>query len=152
MHQAPFAHDASATANDTAKAFVGQMYIVAADTRMNGKIIHSLLTLLDQCIAVKFPSKVFYFAVHLLQCLIDGHGAHRYRAVADNPFTRFVNVFSGGKVHQRISSPFTAPYGFFHFLVDAGSGGGVTDVRIDFHKEITADDHRFRFRMIDVGG
>ena len=152
VHQTPFAHDASATAYDTAKTFVGQMHIMATDTRMNGKIIHSLLTLLDQGIAVKFPSEVFYLTVHFLQCLIDGHGAYRYRAVTDNPFARFVNIFSGGKIHKCISTPFTTPYGFFYFLVDTGSSGRVTDVRINLHKEITADNHWFRFRMIDVGG
>ena len=118
---------------------------------MDGEVVHSLLALLDEGVAVDFPCQVFYLAVHLLQCLVDGHGAHRYRTVAHNPFACLVDVGTRRQVHQRVAAPFAAPHGLVHFLVDARRGGRVADVGIDFHQEVATDDHRFRFRVVDVG-
>ena len=95
VYQAPFAHDASAAAYDTAQTFIRQVYVVAADTRVYGEVVHALLALFNQSIPIEFPSELLYFAVHLFQCLIDGHRAYGNRAVSDNPFARFVDVFSG---------------------------------------------------------
>lgn len=102
--------------------------------------------------AEEFPREVFRFSIYFLHGLIHGYGAYGNRTVAHNPFARFMYVLSRGKVHQRVASPFATPYAFFHFLVDAGSGGRVADVGIDFHQEVSPDNHRLRLRMIDVGG
>ena len=109
VHQAPFAHDAAATAHDAAQPFLGQMHIVAAYAGMDGEVVHSLLALFNQGVAVDFPGEVFHLAVHFLQCLVDGDSAHGNGTVADNPFARFVDILSGGEVHQRVAAPFTAP-------------------------------------------
>ena len=61
---------------------------------MNRKIIYSLFALFDQCVPIDFPVKVFHYAIHFLKCLIDRYSAYRYRAVADDPFTCLMNIFS----------------------------------------------------------
>ena len=38
-----------------------------------------------------------------------------------------------------------------HLFLDAGGDGGVADVGVDLHQEVASDDHRLRFRVIDVG-
>ena len=47
VHQAPFAHDAASAAYDATQTFVGQMYILAAYSGMDGKVVHSLFALFD---------------------------------------------------------------------------------------------------------
>ena len=94
VHQAPFTHDAPAAGYDSAKPLFRQVHIVPADSRMNGEVVHSLLALFYQCVAIQFPGQVLYFAVYLFQCLIDGYRTHRNRAVAYDPFPCFVYVFS----------------------------------------------------------
>ena len=98
------------------------MYVVKADTCVDGEIIHSLLALFNQGVFVNLPTEVFYFSVDLFQGLINRHRTHRYRTVAHNPFTRFVDVVARRQVHQRIASPLAAPYGLVHLFVNAGSG------------------------------
>ena len=95
VHQTPFAHDASSTADNAAQTFIGKMNIMTADTCMNRKIIHALFALFNQGIAVELPREVFHFAVHFLQCLINGNRTYGNRTVADNPFAGFVDIFSG---------------------------------------------------------
>ena len=122
-----------------------------ADARMDGEVVHSLLTLLDQRVAIQFPGQVLYLSVYLFQSLVDRYGPHRNGTVADDPFPRFVYVLSGRKIHQCVSSPFTAPHCFLHLFVYARGSGGVADVGIDFHQEVAAYNHRFGFGMVDVG-
>ena len=152
MHQAPFAHDASATAHDAAQPFVGQMHIVAADACMDGEVIHSLLALFNQGVAVDFPGEVFHLCRSpFSKCLVDRDSAHGNGTVADNPFARFVDVLARGEVHQRVAAPFAAPQCFLYLFFDARGGGGVSDIGIDLHQEVAADNHRLCFGMVDVG-
>ena len=95
VHQTPFAHDASAATHDAAQTLVGQVYVVAADTSVYGEVVHALFALFNQGIAVELPREVFHFAVHFLQCLINGNRTYGNRTVADNPFAGFVDIFSG---------------------------------------------------------
>ncbi len=152
VYQAPFAHDAAAAAYDAAETLVGEVYVVAADAGVDGEVVHALLTLFDECVAVDFPTQVFHLAIHLLQCLVDGHGAYGYGTVAHNPFPRLVDVVARGEVHQRVAAPLARPHGLVHLLLDAGGGGGVADVGVDLHGEVAADNHRFALWVVDVGG
>ena len=40
----------------------------------------------------------------------------------------------------------------FEFVVNFRSGGGISDVRIDFAEEGDADAHRFEIAVVNVGG
>src|SRR6187402_919013 len=63
-----------------------------------------------------------------------------------------MNIFSGAEIHDGICTPAAGPYSFFHFFFNTGANGRVTDVGIYFYEEVTADDHWFTFRMIDIRG
>ena len=117
--ETPLAHDTSAAAYDTAEACVGEVYVVQTDSGMDSEVVHSLLTLLDERVAVYFPAEVFHLAVHLLQCLIDRHGAYRYRTVSENPLSCLVDIVSGREVHHGVAAPFARPYRLVHLFLDA---------------------------------
>ena len=105
----------------------------------------------NQGVAVDFPGEVLHLAVHFLQCLVDGDSTYRNGTVTDNPFARFVDILPGGEVHQRVASPFTTPQSLFHLFFNAGGGGGVSDIGIYLHQEVTSYNHRLCFGMVDVG-
>ena len=92
VDKTPLAHDTTSAAYDTTQAFVGEMNVVATDSGMDGKVIHTLFALLNQRIFIDFPRQVFHFAVHFFKCLVDRYSSYRHGAVAYNPFARFVNV------------------------------------------------------------
>ena len=151
MYEAPFTHNTSSTADNAAQAIIGKMNIMTANPCMDGKVIDPLFTLFNQCVPVDFPGEVFHYAIHFFKCLINRNSAYWYGTITDNPFTCFMDVFSCGKIHQRVSTPFAAPQCFLHFFINAGGSSRISDVRIDFYKEVTSDNHRFSFRVVDVG-
>ena len=73
------------------------MDIAKPHTGVDGEVIDALLALLDQRVFVALPVELHRIAVHLLQRLIDRHRADRDGCVADDPFTRGVNVAASGK-------------------------------------------------------
>ena len=152
VQQAPLTHNATATTHDTAQSAISQVHVVATDASMDGKVIHTLLALFYEGIAIHLPREVLNLAIHLFQSLIDGHGAYGYRTVTQDPLAGFVNVVTCREVHQRIATPLARPYGFIHLLIDAGCGGRVTDVGIDFHRKVASDNHRLALGVMDVSG
>ena len=118
---------------------------------MDGEIIDALFGLFDQRVAIDFPGEIFGDAVHLFQRLVDRHGADRYGAVAQDPFAGVVDVAAGGQVHDVVRTPAGGPDHLFDFFRHGGRDGGVADVGVDLHQEIAADDHRFGFRVVDIG-
>ena len=61
-----------------------------------------------------------------------------------------MDIFAGER-SITVSAPHARPTHFLDFLFDRGSHGAVADVGVDLYQEITADRHRFGFRMIDIG-
>ena len=118
---------------------------------VDGEIIHPLLRLFDEGVAVNFPGEFLGLAADLFQRLINRHGADGHGRVAENPFARGVDVLAGGQVHDGVRAPLGGPAHFLNFLLDARRDGGVADVGVDFHEEIAPDDHRLELGMIDVG-
>ena len=59
-------------------------------------------------------------------------------------------VFPGRQVHDRVGTPAKGPYGFFHFLGNRRGDGGVSDIGVDLHEEVTSDNHRLALRVVDV--
>ena len=151
MGEAPLGHDRAAARDDA-----GHPRAVCGTKRSNtagvdGEVIHALFGLLDEGVAEDFPSEVFDASVDLFEGLIDRHGADRDRGIADDPLAGGVDVLAGGQVHDRVGAPLGGPAHLFDLLVDGGSHRRVADVGVDFHQEVAADDHRFGFRMVDVG-
>ena len=121
------------------------------DGGVDGKVIDALLGLLDEGVAVEFPSEAFDLAVHFFKCLIDGDGSDGDGRITNDPLAGGVDVFSGGKVHHGVGTPLGGPSHFFDFFIDGRGDGGVADVGVDFHEEIPPDDHGLDFWMVDVG-
>ena len=95
------------------------MYVLETYSAVNREIVNSLLALLYKCVAEQFPRKFLGMPLDFLHSLIHRYGAYRHRTVAYYPLTCFVDVCSCRQVHQRVASPLTAPYSFFHFLLYA---------------------------------
>ena len=119
---------------------------------MNREVVDALLRLFDERFAENFPRNFIALAADFFERLINRHRADGNGAVAQNPLARGVNVFSRGKIHERVAAPTAGPTHFVHFFFDAGRDRGVPDVRVDFHEKISSDNHRFGFRVIDVCG
>jgi hypothetical protein len=78
---------------------------------VNSEVINALLCLLDKGVSHHFPVEVFSDAVYFFKRLINWN-----RAVTYNPFTRFVNVSTSSKVHDRITAPASCPNQLFYFF------------------------------------
>src|SRR5713101_5798980 len=118
---------------------------------MDGEVVHALLALLDQRVAVDLPVQLLDLAADLFQRLVDGHSADWYRRVADDPLARGVDVLAGRQVHHRIAAPADGPRHLLDFLIDRRGHGRVADVGVDLHQEVAADDHRLALGVVDVG-
>ena len=151
VRQAPLGHDRPAARDDAGHAAGGQRHVTQQHAGVDGEVVHALLGLFDERVAEEFPAELFGAAVHLLQHLVDRHGADRHRGVADDPLAGFVDVPAGGQVHHRVRAPADRPDQLLHLLGDARGHRGVADVGIDLGQEVAADDHRLAFRMVDVG-
>ena len=71
------------------------MDVVAAYAAVDGEIVDALLALLDERVAIEFPTQVLGAAVDLLHRLVHRHGAYGDGAVPYDPFARLVDIFSG---------------------------------------------------------
>ena len=59
---------------------------------MHREVIDTLLALLDERVAIDLPREVLWATANFLERLVDRHCADRNGGVADDPFTRRVNV------------------------------------------------------------
>jgi len=152
MRKAPLRHDGPAARHDAGYSLCRERHEAKEHAGVDREIVHPLLRLLHQRVAEDLPGQFLGDAAHLLQRLIDGHGADRYRGIAHDPFPRLVDVLAGGKIHDGIGTPADRPHELFHFFRNAGTYRAVADVGVHLGEEPAADGHRLRFRVIDVGG
>ncbi len=150
--EAPLGHDAATAGDDAGEALGGHRDEAQQDAGVDGEVVHPLLGLFEQGVAEQLPGEVFGDAVGLLQRLIDGHGTDGHRAVAQDPLAGLVDVAAGGEIDDCVGAPTGGPDQLLHLLFDAGGDRRVADVGVDLHQEIAADDHRLRFRVVDVAG
>mmetsp|Transcript_62125 Transcript_62125/g.171845 ORF Transcript_62125/g.171845 Transcript_62125/m.171845 type:complete len:551 (-) Transcript_62125:4169-5821(-) len=148
---APFGQDGAAARHDAGAALGGHRDEGQAQAGVDGEVVHPLLGLLDQRVAEHRPVQVLGHAAHLLQRLVDRHGADGHGRVADDPVPRGVDVAAGGEVHHRVGTPAGGPDQLLHLLLDAGSDGGVADVGVDLDAEVAADDGRLQLGVVDIG-
>ena len=118
---------------------------------MDREVVDALLSLLDECIAEDFPRQVFGAAVDLLEGLINRNCTDGHWAVTQDPLAGLVNILARGKIHERVASPLDGPAHLLDLFLDGRSHGGVADVGIDLHQEVTTDDHRLELGVINVG-
>ena len=152
MREAPFRHDAAAARDDAGHARSGERDVTQEHAGVDGEVIDALLGLLDERVAEELPREVLGFAVHLLQRLVDGHGADGHGRIAQDPLAGGVDVFAGAEIHHGVGAPLGGPAHLFHLLLDRRRDGAVADIGVDLHEEIAADDHRLELGVIDVRG
>ena len=152
MRQTPLRHNRPAARNDAGQALRRHRHIAQQHAGVNGEVIDTLLRLLQQRIAKHLPVKVFRNAADLFQRLVNRYGADRHRAVAQDPLASFMNIATGGEIHHGIGAPARRPDQFLHLFFDRGGDGRVADVGVDLDQKVAADNHRFRFGMVDIRG
>ncbi len=152
VRQAPFGQDGAAATDNAGHPVRGQRDVAQQHARVHREIVDALFRLFDERIAVHFPGQVLRHTAGPLQCLVDGHGADGHGRVAQDPLARFVDVTAGRKVHHRIRAPEDGPAQLLDFLLDGRGNRAVTNVGVDLHLEVAADDHRLQLGMIDVRG
>src|SRR5690606_39362971 len=120
----------------------GEGHIAQQHTTVDGEIIHPLFRLLHQGVAVDVPGQVLGNAADFFQGLVDGHCAHGYRRIADDPLAGLVDVFPGGQIHHGVGTPADAPGQLGDLFLNGGAEGRVADVAIDLDQKVAADNHR----------
>ncbi len=119
---------------------------------MDGKVVDTLLGLLDERVAVDFPRQVLDLPIDFFKSLINRHCSYGNRAVANNPLACLMNIVACREVHQCVTSPVAAPHGFADLLLDSRREGRIADVGVELDEEVAADNHGFGFGMVYVGG
>ena len=151
MGETPFGHDRAPTGNNAGNPLGRQRHIAQKHTGMNREVIHPLFGLLDQRVAINLPGQLFGNPIHFFQSLIDGHRANGHHGVANNPFARLMDILAGRQVHDGVGPPQCRPGQLLDLFFNRGTDRGISDIRVHFNQEITADNHRLDFRMVDVG-
>ena len=151
MRQAPLGHDRAAARDDARDAVGGERDVAQQHPGVDGEVIHPLLALLDQRVAIDLPGQFLGLAIDLFQRLVDRHRANGHGRVADDPFAGLVDVLAGGEVHDGVGAPLGRPAHLLDFLLNAGGDRAVADVGVDLHQEVAPDDHRLALRVVDVG-
>ena len=151
MGQAPLRHDGAAAADNAGDPVGCQMDVGQPHARMDREVIHPLLRLFDQRVAEDIPIEVFRHTAHFFQRLIDWHRADGHGTVAHDPFADVVDVAPRRQIHDRVGAPADGPDHLVHFFRNARRHSRIADISVDLHQEVPADDHRFGFRVIDVG-
>ena len=152
VRQTPLRHDRATPRHDARQAVRGEWHIGQAHTGVDGEVVHTLLGLLDQCVAENFPRQIFGLAVHLLQRLVNRHRADGHGRVAQDPFTGLVDVVTGRQIHHRVRTPADRPHQFVHLFLDARRDGRVADVGVHLDEEVAANNHRLALGVVDVVG
>src|SRR4029434_2654458 len=67
MREAPLRHNASAAADDAGHAMRGERDEAQQYPGVDGEVIHALLALLDERVAIDLPRQFLGFAVHFLE-------------------------------------------------------------------------------------
>ncbi len=151
VRQAPLGHDGPAAGDDARHPLGRHRHEPEQHAGVHGEVVHPLLRLLHQGVAVRLPGQVLGHTADLLQRLVDRHRADRHRAVPEDPLPGLMDVPAGGEVHHRVGTPEGGPAELLDLVLDDRLDGGVADVGVDLHREAAADDHRLDFRMVDVG-
>src|SRR5260221_7432270 len=151
MSETPLRHDGPSTRNDPGHSPSGEGNEPQQYAGMHCEVVDTLFGLLDQSVAVNFPSQFFCSATDFLERLIDWNGSDRNRTVPNDPFPRGVNVFSRRQIHHRICTPERGPTHLLDFFFDTVCNSRISDVPADLTQKIPPNDHWLGFRMIDVG-
>ena len=150
MRETPLRQDRAAARDDAGHAARGHRDVAQQHAGVDGEVVHALLALLDERVAIDLPREILRTAADLLERLVDRDGADRHRRVANDPLARLVDVLAGRQIHHRVGAPQRRPLQLLDLVLDRRAHGGVADVGVDLHQEVAADDHRLELEVIDV--
>ena len=72
---APVGDDGTTAGDDPRETAQGQRHVVPTQTGVDGEVVHTLLSLLDERIAEYLPVELRHITLHLLQRLVERYGA-----------------------------------------------------------------------------
>ncbi len=114
--KAPACHNRPTTRHNACYAVGGKGYVLQAHTSMNGKVVYTLFSLLNECIAENFPAEFADIAAHFFKRLIERHGANGGGRVTQNPIPNIMDITAGRQIHNRVCTPANRPDQFFNFM------------------------------------
>ena len=152
VRQAPLRHDRAAARHDAGHAPRRQRDVAQQHAGVDGEVVHPLLGLLDERVAVDLPGQVLRAGRPPSRA--PGRSARCRSAPAELrrihsrvswmflPVERSITVSAPQSVAQRSFSTSSS--------IDEDDRR-VADVGVDLHEEVAADDHRLELGMVDVG-
>ena len=150
VREAPLRDDRAAARDDPRHAHRRHRHVAQQHAGVHGEVVHPLLRLLDERVAVDLPGEVLGRAAALLERLVDRHRPDRHGRVPEDPLAGLVDVLARGQVHHRVGAPERRPAELLDLFLDGRGDRRVPDVGVDLHREVPADDHRLELGMIDV--
>ena len=63
-----------------------------------------------------------------------------------------MNMLTGGEIHDGVGTPTDRPDHFLDLFINRGGHGGVTQIAINLHTEVAANDHGLQLWVINIGG
>ena len=118
MREAPLRQDRAAARDDAGDATGGHRDVAQQHAGVDGEVVHALLALLDERVAIDLPREILRTAADLLERLIDRHGADRHRRVANDPLASLVDVLAGREIHHRVGAPQRRPLQLLDLVLD----------------------------------
>src|SRR2546427_5564504 len=76
--QTPFGQDRTAAADDPGSSLDGPRDVSQQDAGMDCEVVHALLGLLDERVAIHLPGQFLRPAAGLFECLVDRHSSDRH--------------------------------------------------------------------------
>mmetsp|Transcript_19197 Transcript_19197/g.27998 ORF Transcript_19197/g.27998 Transcript_19197/m.27998 type:complete len:333 (-) Transcript_19197:631-1629(-) len=147
VEDVPLGMDGSTTGDDTSLTIDGHRYVTEKESGVDGKVVHSLLRLLNESLSEDLPIQVFGDSIDLLKSLVNGNGSNGDGRIPHDPLTRLDNVLTSTQIHESIGTPEGTPLQFLNLLLDRGRNGRVSNIGINLDLEHTSNDLRLELLM-----
>jgi len=147
----PLRKKCAAAADDSGDAVADEREKFAEDAGVDGHVVDALLGLLFDHFEHDVDIQILG-AADAGDRFVDRHGADGNRGRVNDGFADAGDIAAGGEVHHGVRTVVDGAMELFEFVADIGSGGGVSDVGVDFAEEGDADAHRFEIAVMDISG
>ncbi len=117
---------------------------------MDGHVVHALPRLVLDHLQQVLGRHLLH-ALAFADGLVDGDGAHRHGAGADDRLADGVDVAAGAEVHDRVGAEVDGQVQLLQLPFDVRRNGGVADVGVDLDAGGLADADGLQPRVVDVG-
>ena len=145
----PLRHEGAAPADDAGDPVLRQRQEVAQDAGVDGHVIDALLRLLLDDVEQVLRHEALD-ALHALDGLVDGDGAERNAAGAEQLVADVGDDAAGGEIHHGIGAVLQAAMQLVQLGPRVAVDLAVADVRVDLARRVDADAHRLHLGVIQV--